>query len=179
MKIQNINFKKAMIIFSAIFLIFTIISTSVEIANGRWDDAISYQQNRFDSGQNRAGFGRSHEREGRFGRSNHSQIIQIDQSESANELITPPQNVGDRVIFSVARIYVRMTSPEFNIMNVFNTLLHLAFFALITLWVYVDSKKREYNAFLWTGLTLFLHVFGLLGYLVFRESKRIISKRTA
>ena len=179
MNIQNINFKKVAIAFVALFLIFAIVSATVELANGRWGEAVSYEQYRFENSQNNRRFGGRQGGDRRHGRSHRHQstYIAVEQVADSYELHAPTRTTGDRIVFSLARHYVRVTSFELNVLNVFGVLLHLAFFAIITLWVYVDSKKREYNAFVWASITLFFHIFGLIGYIIFREVKRIHSRR--
>ena len=41
MKIQNINFKKVFLALFALCLVFAIVSTAVELSNGRWEDAVT------------------------------------------------------------------------------------------------------------------------------------------
>jgi len=186
MKIQNINFKKVFIVFFAAFLIFTIASVSVEVANGRWKDAVDFEQHRFETNGGRARFGDrarfgGREREGRFGHSNrrHSNIeteISIEQLEVADERITPTRGLGDSVLYRAARTYVRVTAAEFDALSILGWLLHAAFITILALWVYVDSRKQceklEHQTILWVGFTLFFHLFGLVLYLIVRESKR-------
>jgi len=175
MKIQNINFKKAFLALFALCLVFAIVSTALELSSGRWEDALTYEQHRVDTNQGRARFGRSHERDGRFGRHSQRQTIvseaHLEQAETTNELPTPPRSIGDRVIYSAARHYVRMTSSDFGALTLLGYLLRVAFVALLTLWVYVDSKKHERNTLLWTGLTLVTHGIGLVIYRIVRKRK--------
>jgi len=177
MKIQNINFKKAFIALLAVFLVFTIVSVAVELSDGRWNDAVTYEQYRADTSQNRARFSGQNERDGRFGRSGHrhSAISEanLEQAEVANTQVTPPSSTGDRVIYSVARHYVRVTSSDFGVLTVLGGLLRVALLVLITLWVYTDSKKRERNTLFWTVLTLVTHGIGWVVYMIMRERRKI------
>jgi len=183
MKIQNINFKKAFIALFALCLVFAIVSTAVELSNGRWEDALTYEQHRVETNQGRTRFGGQHEREGRFGRHGQRQAIvseaNLEQTETTNELPTPPRSVGDRVLYSTARHYVRVTSSDFGILTLLGYLLRVAFVALLTLWVYADSKKHERNTLLWTGLTLFTHGLGWIIYVLVRERRKVAHKRNA
>jgi len=178
MKIQNINFKKAFITFFAVFLVFAIVSVSFEVSNGRWEDAVNFKQYRIDTNQSRArfGFGALHERDRRFGRSsqNYSAISETnsEQTEVTNVSIAPTRNIGDRVIYSVARYYICITSSELGALSILGYFFHVVFVILLTLWVYVDSKKREHNALLWAGLTLFTHLFGWVIYMIVRERRK-------
>ena len=71
MKIQDINFKKAFIAFFAVLLIFSNVSISVELSNGRRRDAVAYEQHRTDTRRGRARFWGRNGQERRFGRSGH------------------------------------------------------------------------------------------------------------
>lgn len=172
MNIQNINFKKVFLGFLAVFLLFTVVSVAVELSNGGWQDAVTYEQHRLDTNQGRTrfGFGGRHEREGRFGRSSRRESFE--QAEVTTDLITSTPRSGNRVLHSVARTYVRISSTEWGVISVLELLLHVAFFVILTLWVYVDSKKREFQPLIWASLTLFFHVFGVITYLIVREIKR-------
>jgi|GEM_PF-3089774 len=176
MKIQNINFKNAFIALFVIFLVFTIVSVAVELSDGRWNDAVTYEQYRADTNQGRARFGGQSERDGRFGRSGHrhSAISEtnIEQTEIANTQVTPPSSTGDRVIYSVARHYVRVTSSDFGVLTLLGSLLQVALVVLLTLWVYTDSKKRERNTLFWTGFTLVTYGIGWVIYMIMRERRK-------
>jgi len=180
MKIQDINFKQAFIALSVVFVIFTIASVSYEVANGRWEEAVSYEQNRMDAGQDRARHGHR-DRQGRLGRRNTNIEREVDdlQVETTNELVPPSRGFNDRVLYRVAKTYVRITSMELTVLNILGMLLHIAFIVLLTLWVYVDSKKHERHPLLWTGLVLFTHLYGWLLYMIVREGKRMIHQRQA
>jgi len=176
MKIQNINFKKAFIALFAAFLVFTVVSASVELSDGRWNDAVAYEQHRYDTNQGRARFGRQHERDGRFGRSSHrhSAISEtnFEQTEAANTQVAPPRSTGDRVIYSVARHYVRVASSDFDVLTLLGSLLKVALVVLLTLWVYTDSKKHERSTLFWTGLTLVTYGIGWVVYMIMRERRK-------
>ena len=45
--------------------------------------------------------------------------------------------------------------------------LGIVFNALLALWVYADSKKRQVKTFLWTAFTLLTGVIGWLAYRIF------------
>jgi len=180
MNIENINFKKVFLAFFATFLIFTVVSVSIELSNGRWEDAVTYEQHRLETGQSRGRFGGRHEREGRTCRRGQNCSItseaSIEQPEEVDALIASPHGAGDRVIYSVARHYVRVTSPEFGMLNLLGCVLKVAFVILLALWVHVDSKKHAHHPLLWAGLTLFFHLFGLILYLIVRERKRTMDR---
>lgn len=53
----------------------------------------------------------------------------------------------------------------------------LAFVSLVTLWVYVDSKKREKNAILWAGLTVVTHGIAWIAYMIMREREKSLQAK--
>ena len=179
MKIQNINFKKVFIIFFASLSIFSVVSVLQSVATSQWEEAVSFEQNRIETNQRITRFGR---REGRFGNPNRRRSyirseIDSEQVEADAELVPPTRSLNDRMLYGVARTYVRITSIEFSILNIFSFILRISFRILLALWVYVDSKKREQNALLWSGLTFFTHLFGWIIYMVFREVRRVVHQR--
>ena len=76
------------------------------------------------------------------------------------------------MIYFVARHYVRATSSTFGVLSLLGCLLRVAFVALVTLWVYVDSKKHERNTLFWTGFTVVTHGFAWVIYMIMREPRR-------
>ena len=177
MKIQNINFKKAFLVLLVLFALFAAVSTGVELSDGRWADAYVYEQHRAENRQGRARFGRHNEDGRRFGRHGQGRSavneVALEQAE-----VSPPNSTGDRVIYFVARHYVRITSPDFGVLSLVGLALRLAFIALVTMWVYADSKKREKNAILWAGLTAITHGLAWIVYMIVRErEKRLANKK--
>ena len=173
MKIQNINFKKAFIVFFAALFVFGVVSVSYSAATGGWERAVSFQESRiqFRQGQgylaaqdafalrSRGHFGR-----GVLSRGNHA-LIEADSS-----VITARATMGDRILGSFAALGNRITSGDFSIFNLVGRLFMLTFNVLLAAWVYLDSQKRGKNRILWGVLTLFTSLFGWVLYLIVREN---------
>ena len=180
MKIQDINFKKAFVALLVAFTIFTVTTVLIGVSNGRWGEAVNFEQSQLETCQSTTRRG-CRERGGRFGR-RHAEVgneVYEIEAEVSDGLVPPTHSLNDRVLYGAARTYVRITSMEFTVTNVLGILLHIIFIGLLALWVYVDSKKREYHPLLWSGLTLFTHLYGLVIYLIVREIKRVIRHRRA
>jgi len=90
----------------------------------------------------------------------------IETSAPSDETVPLPRGPENRILRSVARTYVRVTSTDFGVLNVFHFLFRAVFTLLLALWVYVDSKKHDRNAILWTAITLVTSIFGLIVYLI-------------
>jgi len=197
---EGINFKKVFIILFAVFIAFNIVSLIYALSSGQWSSAVALERSRLDArtgpynARNVTGrqFGRSnqgqyrHLRQGRIGHSNQRRFtrrsernelysMQTETINTSDELTVANRNPGNRLLHSFARVYVRMTTTAFNIFDVFSLLLRIIFTALLSLWVYVDSKKRGRNTFLWTALALITSVFGWIIYMATRKTKREIS----
>jgi len=195
-RVEGINFKKLFIAFFAVFFLFNVVSFVYALSSSQWTNAVNAERNRIEA---RMGSEHSHDmagrRSGRFGsstQSNHSgrsersgrssqrrfavtneaYPTQTEATNNSGQFILSSHDRGNRLLSSLARTYVRMTETEFNILNVFGLLLRVAFTALLSLWVYVDSKKHERNTFLWTALTIFTSIFGWAIYMIVRNIRK-------
>ena len=171
MKLQNINFKKVFIVFFALFLVFTAVSTIFAISDGQWSDAVEFEQSRLEARNNRALNERGHGSRWRHGHANQTNTALTDEAYSTQaeptEANMSAHTPGNKVLRHVARTYVRITSPDFTIWKLFSSLFHIVFTALLALWVFVDSKKHGRNTLLWTAITVVTSIFGLIAYLLF------------
>jgi len=195
-RVEGINFKKLFIAFFAVFFLFNVVSLIYALSSSQWTSAVNAERNRIEA---RMGSEHSHgmagRRSGRFGSStqsnrsgrsersgrssqrrfavtNEAYPTQAEATNNSDQFILSSRDHGNRLLNSLARTYVRMTETEFNILNVFGLLLRVAFTALLSLWVYVDSKKHERNTFLWTAFTIFTSIFGWAIYMIVRNIRK-------
>lgn len=162
-KIQAINFKKAFIIFFTAMLVFAVASVSYlavtyqnlrpaitefnDIARGdKTLQGAEEQKGKIDGMfPSRAGMGRES-----FN----------DRFHGHGPIVTPGRN--PHMLWSGnAMIPLR-------IIAVIGFLFCVIFRLLLSLWVFVDSKKYNKNTVLWTALTLFTSLFGWVIYLIAR-----------
>ena len=154
-RIENINFKKAFLGFFVAFFIFATISTIISLANGSWEAIADESRG---------------SRRGR-GRSNQEQVVMLDESYLAYSETRTRGTIGDRIVTTFAGFGDRITS--INIGVAMPLLFIAAFNILIALWVYVDSSKHGNNKILWSLVTLFTSIIGLVVYMIARENKKV------
>ncbi|MCL2568968.1 MAG: hypothetical protein FWE12_06005 [Oscillospiraceae bacterium] len=177
MNIQNINFKKVFIVFFAAFFLFSAVSLIFAASDGGWTEAVQIERNHLEA-RNHVTLREGHTR-GWHGHSGHgamrTNLVESALAETngmSEEVVTRTRGTENRILHSVARSYVRMTSADFGIFNVFNFLFRAVFTLLLALWVYVDSKKHDRNTILWTAVTLAASIFGFLVYLIVRHVRK-------
>jgi len=179
MKLQNINFKKVFIIFFAAFLVFTAVSFVYAASSGQWSEAVHFEQSRIEArnssaiselGSTRRHF--SHSNQERVTLVNESDATQADTGSASDEVTVPVRAPGSRLMRSAARTYVRVTSADFGVFQMFRLLFHAVLTMLLALWVFVDSKKHGRNTILWTAITAVTSVFGFGVYLLVHKVRK-------
>jgi len=170
-KIERFNFKVGFLAILGAFLIFAIIGTSIQLSNGRWGDGVAYHQHRLDEGQHRGRRGHSNTRRHNNHRRGENEAYYANEALADNPL-APTRNIGDKVVYTIARHYVRFTSPDFGVMELFGMLLRVAFITLVSLWVYADSKKNSKNPAIWAIFTFLTHGVGWVVYMVVRTRNK-------
>lgn len=162
-KIQSINFKKTFIVFFIAMLVFTIVSVAYL--------AIAYQ-NQWATVSEFKGITRGD----KILQGAEEQRGEID-GEFPNRAGFQRGALDDRfhgrgsTAFSGRNPHMLWNSNALiplRIIGIVGFLFCIIFRLLLSLWVFIDSKKYSKNTVLWTALTLFASLFGWLIYLIVR-----------
>ena len=173
MNIQNINFKKVFLLFFAAFLLFSTLSFAFAASDGGWGEAVRFEQNRLETRERMSGHEeRTRGRAWRAGRHDRAlpltlaAPLEAEANRTSDEMSTAARGSNNHLLRGLARAYVRVTSPDFGVFDVFGHLFRVGFTLLLALWVYADSKKYGRNTLLWTTVTVVTSLLGLVLYLL-------------
>ena len=129
------------------------------VINGQWNAALNFERSRMEIMRGSVTEQDAGAISGRFERLNQRRFERLNR------------NPGDRFLHGPARAWVRITSTDFGMFNLFGRLFRVTFNILLALWVYADSKKHGKNKVFWPVLTLFTSIVGWVIYMIVRENK--------
>ena len=180
-RIQEMNFRKAFIVFFSALLVFGISLAAYMAITDQWGRASESPQTGI-AGEERGGGRRAGFSHGR-GSHRHDIVINITSdsvaiSEAAEMMVqSRASNAGFRGNHLGFRDGTTMTG--LGVFFLIGVTLHLLFRLLLAGWAFADSQKHGKNRALWPILALITGVFGFVIYLISREHKGRVSANPA